>query len=70
MNINNSKWSYTHQLGLKEKQKLQKECQVVQQKWNKKMKPNLKKLAVIFLTIQHFTDNQEVQIQLYSDPNR
>jgi hypothetical protein len=28
-NINNSKWSYTDQLGLKERQKLQKEYQVV-----------------------------------------
>jgi hypothetical protein len=33
-NINNLKWSYTDQLGLKERQKLQKEYQVVQQKWN------------------------------------
>jgi hypothetical protein len=31
-NINNSKWNYTDQLSLKEKQKLQKENQVVQQK--------------------------------------
>jgi hypothetical protein len=53
-NINNSKWSYTDQLGLKERQKFQKEYQVVQQKWNQKMKKqtsNLKELTAIHLAL-------------------
>jgi hypothetical protein len=56
-NINNSKWSYTDQLGLKERQKLLKEYQVVQQKWNRKMKnqtSNLKELIAIHLALEHF----------------
>jgi hypothetical protein len=57
-NINNSKWSYTDQLGLKERQKLQKEYQVVQQNWNRKMKiqtSNLKELTAIHhLALEHF----------------
>jgi hypothetical protein len=56
-NINNSKWSYTDQLGLKKRQKLQKEYQVVQQKWNQKMKnqtSNLKELTTINLALEHF----------------
>jgi hypothetical protein len=43
-------------LGLKERQKLQKEYQVVQQKWNQKMKKqtsNLKELTVIHLALEH-----------------
>jgi ribonuclease HI len=55
-NINNSKWSYTDQLGLKERQKLQKEYQVVQQKWNQKMKKqtsNLKELTAIHLALEY-----------------
>jgi hypothetical protein len=49
--------SYTDQLGLKERQKLQNEYQVVQQKWKRKMKKqtlNLKELTVIHLTLEHF----------------
>jgi hypothetical protein len=42
-NINNSKWSYTDQLGLRERQKLQKQYQVVQQKCNQKMKKQTSK---------------------------
>jgi hypothetical protein len=56
-NINNSKWSYRDQLGLKERQKLLKKYQVVQQKWNPKMKnqtSNLKELTAIHLTLEHF----------------
>jgi hypothetical protein len=56
-NINNSKWSYMDKLGLKERQNLLKEYQVVQQKWNRKMKnqtSNLKELTAIHLTLEHF----------------
>jgi ribonuclease HI len=56
-NINNSKWSYRDQLGLKERQKLLKEYQIVQQKWNWKMKnqtSNLKELTAIHLALEHF----------------
>jgi hypothetical protein len=56
-NINNSKWNYTDQLDLKEKQKLQKKYQIVQQKWNGKMKnqtSNLKELTAIHLALEHF----------------
>jgi hypothetical protein len=41
--MDNSKWSYTDQLGLKEKQKLQKNYQVVQQKWIRRCTNSRKK---------------------------
>jgi hypothetical protein len=56
-NMENSKWSCMDQLGLKEKQKLQKQYQVVQQKWTRKMKKqtsNLKELTAIHLALEHF----------------
>jgi hypothetical protein len=56
-NINNSKWSYMDQLALKKRQKLQKKYQIIQQKWNRKMKrqmSNLKKLTTIHLALEYF----------------
>jgi hypothetical protein len=53
-NINNSKWNYTDQLGLKERQKLLKEYQVVQHQKMKNQTSNLKELTAIHLALEYF----------------
>jgi ribonuclease HI len=55
--MDNSKWSYTDQLGLNPKQKTEKDFLVVQQKWTKKLKEqtsNYKELSAIHLALLHF----------------
>jgi hypothetical protein len=65
-NLKNTKWSYTDQIGLKLNQKLQKDCQITQQKWSnymKKQTSNLKEITAIYLLS---SSNKEVKNRQYS----